>query len=178
MMRLVCWRTLLSIALLSTACGTPPAVGTSETQLDSSQTVTLPGWDAGLPSLEVPIPAGYTTRTENNRDFDVHFLNPPSASEAVGSVYVGHNPNLLHRQLEVRGEVAQHSETIGGQPVAVYEFSIQGPRTVREAALTTVFAARPADERLQGLQVHVSVTGPTPESVDALWKYISRVHSN
>lgn len=166
----------LLLVLLFTACGTPPAVGQSEAPLESTHTLTLPGWDTGVPALEVPVPEGYTARTENGRDFDIHFLKPPSDSAALGSIYVGQHPNLLHRQLGVVGDVAEHSETLGGKAVAVYQFSIDGPRIVREATLTSVYANSPADERLDGLQVHISVTGATSADVDALWKYISRVH--
>ena len=93
----------------------------------------------------------------------------------MASVYVGHNPGLLHRQVEVRGKVFEYGETIGGESVRVYEFWIDGPRIIREATLPFVFAREPQDKRLAGLQIHISVTGSTPGDVARLWKYVSRV---
>jgi hypothetical protein len=168
---------LMLLVMLVTACGTPPVVGKAPPP-GLGTTVALPAWDSAVPGLDVPVPEGYSARTEKGRDFDIHFLNPSSPSEALGSIYVGHNPGLLQRQIEVRGKVAEHRETINGESVQVYEFLIDGPRTVREAILTTVYADTPDDKKTKELRVHISVTGSTHENVETLWKYISRVHSS
>ena len=74
--------------------------------------------------------------------------------------------------------MSEHSETIAGESVRVFEFSIDGPRTVREATLTTLYGKDPAKAKLAELRVHISVTGSAPKSVDTLWKDISRVHTS
>jgi hypothetical protein len=170
------WPAGVLVLALVTGCGTPAVVSDASAPLESSAAVTLPGWDRGVPALEVPVPEGYTARTDKGRDFDIHLLQPSTPAQALGSIYVGHNPGLLHRQIEVTGELSERSETIGGEPVRVFEFAIDGPRTVREAILTTVYGKDPADAKLAELRVHISVTGSAPDNVDALWRYISRVH--
>ena len=141
--------------------------------------VTLPAWDTGLPDLELPIPADYSTRPEKGPDFDVYFLEPESPSRATGFVYVGHSPNFLHAQLEPTGDVTEHGETIGGDSVRVYDFEVEGPdgsRFFREAILTTLFANQPDDKRLSELWVHIAVDAPTSAEADKLWAYVSKVH--
>jgi hypothetical protein len=165
------WLWLLVVAV---ACGTPPAGNASPSPAPDGL-VKLPGWDAGVPGLEVPVPDGYKARTEKGHDFDIHFLEPPSGSGALGSVYVGHNPGLLHKQLESVGKVAMHRETIGRESVPVYDFSINsGKRTVREAMLTGTYGSE-AGSKAAELKVHISVTGATVRDVDVLWKYMTRV---
>jgi hypothetical protein len=81
----------------------------------------------------------------------------------------------LHRQLTVTGEVSARSEQVGNELVRVYEFSIKGPRIVREAMLATVFADGTGDKKLAELRVHISATGATRENIDTLWKYLVTV---
>ena len=169
------WKLISSslLILIFAGCGTAPAGRETSEASVSDSIVTLPGWDEGTPGLTVLVPAGYSTRTKKGHDFDVHFLEPKSPSGAMGSIYVGHHPNPLHRQVEGTGAAAKRKETIGGELVAVYEFMVNdagGQRIVREAVLTAVFADVSHDKRLAELRVHISVSALTLEEVDRLWK--------
>jgi hypothetical protein len=127
----------------------------------------------------VPIPADFVVKSQKGNDFDVHYvaLEGRRAAEAHGTIYIGHNPNLFHKQRkdEVSG-VTTAQETIGGQPVDVYSFatSTQGSFH-KEAVLASVFAKAPGDG-IRGLRVHIACGGTSRERVLDLWDHLIRVH--
>lgn len=161
------------LAALIAGCGTTPSGDEAPTL------ATLPPWDEGLPSLEVPLPPDYSIRTDKNGDYDVHTFESDSPSAGVASIYVGHSPSLLHRQMEPAGEVREHEETIGGEKATVYDFEVedaeQGRLPVREVILTTVFTDDPSEKKLAELRVHISASAPTQEELDKLWTDVCQV---
>jgi len=170
--------TFVSKTIFVVAIGITLGCGSTKTSSRSDSVVTLPPWDRGVPALEVPVPAGYSSRTEKGPDFDVHFLEAESPSAGAALIYVGHNPNLLHRQVNDSVDVTKRSETIGGESVMVYDLVTDGDkvrRFAREAVLATVFGNSVGDKKLKELRVHILVSAPTRQEVDRLWAYVSRI---
>jgi hypothetical protein len=167
----------LAVALGAGACG---GAGARALAVDGSPETTLPSWGDGAPALAVPIPADFVVKSQKGNDFDVHYvaLEGRRAADAHGTIYVGHNPNLFHKQRkdEVSG-VTTAQETIAGQSVPVYSFatSTQGSFH-KEAVLASVFAKAPGDG-IRGLRVHIACGGASRERVEDLWGHLIRIHA-
>lgn len=167
----------LAVALAVAGCGAPGARGA--TAVGEPET-TLPSWGEGAPALAVPIPADFVVKSQKGNDFDVHYvaLEGRRAGDAHGTIYVGHNPNLFHKQRkdEVTG-VTSAQETIAGKAVEVYSFATRTQGSFhKEAVLATVYAGAPGDG-IRRLRVHIACGGTSRERVEDLWAHLIRVHA-